>query len=191
MSDYPIGKIRIKGIQCNSIGPFQTDPSSASDQLSTRNWIMLLPPPPLPKPYFSKYTYGGTCYSYVLNSIIGGGCCAGPDHLFLLQGLLPAGVIPCNQGSSIILTNQNIKAAHPAIHWHGSGTQTILSLPPPVLPDPLIRYTLPQNQATRFIDCTIENKAYQPVSRADASQKARDSQRDHWDLPDLPDNRGG
>ena len=35
----------------------------------------------------------------------------------------------------------NVKAAQPAIHW----PQTILSLPPPVLPDSLIRYTQPSH----------------------------------------------
>ena len=116
---------RIKGIQCNSIGPFQTGPSSASDH------------PPLSKHYFytSTSTSTSTSYSYVSNSIRRW-LLWWLRHLFLLQGLLPAGVIPCNQRSSNHPYQSNIKAAHPAIQLAPNNSLTA----PPVLPDPLIRY---------------------------------------------------
>lgn len=109
---------------------------------------------------------------------------------FCCRGCCPQGSSPATSRSSNHPYQSNIKAAHPAIHWHGSGTQTILSLPPPVLPDPLIRHTLPQNQATRFIDCTIEKRGLSARQPFRCKSKARDSQRDHWDLPDLPDKPG-
>lgn len=99
---------------------------------------------------------------------------------FLLQGLLPAGVIPCNQGSSNHPYQSNIKAAHPAIHWP---PKQFSHCPHQFFRIPLYAIPYPQNQATRFIDCTIETRVISP-SAVQMQVKARDSQRDHWDLPD-------
>ena len=130
--------------------------------------------------YKYKYKYLLFLYPGVLILSSGGGCCGGFDHLFPAAGVVARRGHPLQPGqfkSSLPIKHQSCSSRY------SLAPKTILSLPPPVLPDPLIRYTLPQNQATRFIDCTIETRVISP-SAVQMQVKARDSQRDHWDLPD-------
>ena len=156
-------EIESMGIQCNSIGPFQTGPSSASDQLGTGNWINLQPP--LSKHYLYFYQVHIQLqvhyHSYVL--ILSKEVVVVASHLFCCRGLLPARVIPRNHGSSIILTNQTSKLLNPL----STGSKQFSHCPPPVLPDSLIRYTQTKLHASSIAP---SNKGYQPVSRSDASQ---------------------
>ena len=140
---------RINGIQCNSIGPFQTGPSSATDQLGTGNWINFTTPAIkallvlLP----STGTTTSTYHSYVL--ILSRRLLWWLRIFFAAGGCCPQGSVPVTIAvqSSLPIKHQSCSISYPLAPNNSLTAPTSSSGFP---------YTLYQNQATRFIDCTIE-----------------------------------
>ena len=109
--------------------------------------------------------------------------------LFCCRGCCPQGSSPATSAVQIILTNQNIKAAHPAIHWP---PKQFSHCPHQFFRIPLYAIqTVPYPKTKPHGSLIAPSKqglsARQPFR---CKSKLRDSQRGHWDLPDVPDNRG-
>lgn len=167
---------RVKGIQCNSIGPF----SSASDQLpgiGSFYWPPTIKSTPLTSTSTSTY------YSYVLILSSAGRCCGGFDHLFFAAGVVAhRGHPPATSAVQIILTNQTSKQLIPLF----TGPQNnSLTAPHQFFRIPLYAIRYPKTKPHGSWIAPSKQGLSAP-SAVQMQVKARDSQRDHWDLPDVP-----
>ena len=191
-SDYPIGKIESRAFNAIQLDHFKPILHPQVINYLPGNGSFYCPPPLYQKHSFYKYKYGGTYLIIIILYVLilsGGGCCAGFEvrPSFFAAGVVARRGHPLQPGQFNHPYQSNIKAAHPR---YSLAPNNFLTAPTSSsgCPYRLIRYTKTKPHGSLI--APSKTRLISP-SAVQMQVKARDSQRDHWDLPNLPDNPGG